>query len=50
MRKTLSGTLGKNLLDMDLPTDAEMPGGGQHFLLQLRDSHLEDENALRAVL
>ncbi len=45
-RKTLSGTLGKNLLDMDLPTDAEMPGGGQHFLLQLRDSHLEDETLL----
>lgn len=41
-RKTLSGTVGKNLLNMDFPTDAEMPGGGQHFFLQLRTSHLED--------
>ena len=32
-RKTLSGTLGKNLLNMDFPTDSEMPGGGQHFFL-----------------
>lgn len=45
-RKTLSGTLGKNLLNMDFPTDSEMPGGGQHFFLKLRNSHLEDEALL----
>ncbi len=45
-RKTLSGTIGKNLLNMDFPTDSEMPGGGQHFLLKLRTSHLEDPNLL----
>ncbi len=45
-RKTLSGTIGKNLLNMDFPTDAEMPGGGQHFFLQLRTSHLEDAELL----
>lgn len=45
-RKTLSGTLGKNLLNMDFPTDSEMPGGGQHFFLKLRNSHLEEEAQL----
>lgn len=45
-RKTLSGTAGKNLLTMDFPLDAEMPGGGQHFLLKLRSSHLEDGELL----
>ena len=45
-RKTLSGTIGKNLLTMDFPLDSEMPGGGQHFLLKLRGSHLEDTELL----
>lgn len=45
-RKTLSGTLGKNLLNMDFPTDAEMPGGGQHFFLKLRTGHLEEKELL----
>ncbi|MCI8951511.1 MAG: DUF4317 domain-containing protein [Lachnospiraceae bacterium] len=47
-RKTLSGTLGKNLLNMDFPTDSEMPGGGQHFLLKLRTSHLKEPDLLEA--
>ena len=45
-RKALSGTVGKHLLTMDFPLDAEMPGGGQYAFLKLRDSHLEDENLL----
>lgn len=40
-KKTLSGTIGKNLINMDFPLDAEMPGGQQHFFLDLRTSHLE---------
>lgn len=40
-KKTLSGTIGKNLLNMDFPLDAEMPGGQQRFFLDLRTSHLE---------
>ena len=47
-RKALSGTVGKHLLTMDFPLDAEMPGGGQYAFLKLRDSHLEDENLLEA--
>lgn len=42
-RHTLSGTFGKNLLPMELPLDAELPGGAQEFLLKLRDSKLEDD-------
>lgn len=42
-RQTLSGTLGKNLLNMEFPLEQEMPGGTQEFLLKLRDSRLEDE-------
>lgn len=42
-RKTLSGTIGKNLLNMEFPLEEEMPGGTQEFLLKLRDSKLQDE-------
>lgn len=42
-RHTLSGTIGKNLLNMDFPLDQEMPGGTQEFLLKLRDSRLTDD-------
>ena len=43
MKKTLSGTLGKNLLDMEFPLAEEKEGGKQEFLLRLRDSELKDE-------
>ncbi len=42
-KRTLSGTVGKNLLNMSFPLDAELPGGSQQFLLQLRDSKLDDD-------
>ena len=45
-RKTLSGTLGKNLLNMEFPLETEKEGGTQEFLLQLRDSQLQDEELL----
>ena len=45
-KKTLSGTIGKNMLNMEFPLDAEMPGGTQEFLLKLRDSKLEDDMLL----
>lgn len=43
LRKTLSGTLGKNLLTLDFPLAAESEGGTQEFLLRLRDSKLKDD-------
>ena len=45
-KKTLSGTVGKNMLNLEFPLDAEMPGGTQEFLLKLRDSKLEDDMLL----
>ena len=46
LRKTLSGTLGKNLLNLDFPLSSEEAGGTQEFLLKLRDSKLKDEELL----
>lgn len=45
-KKTLSGSIGKNLLNMEFPIDSEMPGGTQEFLLKMRDSKLEDDALL----
>lgn len=45
-KKTLSGTVGKNMLNLEFSLDAEMPGGTQEFLLKLRDSKLEDDMLL----
>ncbi len=45
-RQTLSGTIGKNLINLEFPMAQEMPGGTQHFFLQLRDSKLQDEHLL----
>lgn len=46
LRKTLSGTLGKNLLTLEFPLTTEDEGGTQDFLLRLRDSKLKDESLL----
>lgn len=43
LRKTLSGTLGKNLLNLEFPLESEEPGGAQDFLLRLRESRLKDD-------
>ena len=45
-KQTLSGTLGKNLLNLEFPLEAENAGGAQEFLLRLRDSQLKDEALL----
>ena len=45
-KKTMSGTMGRNMLNMEFPLDSEMPGGTQEFLLKLRDSKLEDDELL----
>ena len=48
LRKTLSGAIGKHLLNMDIPLIEEYPGGTQEFLLRLRDSKLKDNELLDA--
>ncbi len=46
LRKTLSGSLGKNLLNLGFPTDSEAEGGTQEFLYRLRESRLKDDALL----
>lgn len=41
-KQTLSGSIGKNLLNMDFPLEQEKEGGTQEFLLRLKESRLCD--------
>ena len=45
-RKALSGSIGKNLINMEFPLHTESEGGTHHFLLKLRDSQLRDDAIL----
>ncbi|MCD8108992.1 MAG: DUF4317 domain-containing protein [Clostridiales bacterium] len=45
-RKALSGTIGKNLLNMEFPLEQEDVDGTQTRLLELRDSELKDDAVL----
>ena len=45
-KKTLSGTVGKNLLDMEFPLAQEAGGGTQEYLMKLRASELKDDALL----
>ena len=45
-RNGLSGTIGKNLLNMEFPLHAEEEGSTQNFLLKLRDSELKDDGLI----
>ena len=48
LRKNLSGTLGKNLINLEFPLAAEEEGGPHEFLLKLRGSRLQDDALLDA--
>lgn len=45
-KQALSGTIGKNLLNMDFPLEEEKEDGKQAFLLQLRNSKLKDDKLI----
>lgn len=45
-KKTLSGTLGRNLHNLEFPLAQEAEGGTQEFLLRLRNSELKDDALL----
>lgn len=45
-RKTLSGTIGRNLLDLEFPLTQETGGGTHEFLMKLRASRLKDDALL----
>ena len=42
-KKTLSGTVGRNLVNLDFPLEEEHEGGHQEYLLKLRNSKLKDD-------
>lgn len=42
-KHSLSGTIGKNLINMKFPLEQEQTGGTQNFLMKLTDSKLEDD-------
>ncbi len=45
-RKALSGTIGKNLLNLEFPFEQEIGDGVQKQLLTLRDMELKDDSDL----
>lgn len=45
-KKTLGGTVGKNLIDMQFTVDSYADDGARTFLYKLRDSELKDEALL----
>lgn len=45
-KKTLSGTIGRNLLDMEFPLAQEAAGGTQESLMQLKTSQLKEDSLL----
>lgn len=47
-KKTLSGTVGNNLLELDFPLSEEEAGGKQQFLMGLRESKLKNEALLES--
>ena len=46
-RGSLSGTIGKNLINLEFPAEQETDGGTQHFLMQLKESRLRDDDLIQ---
>lgn len=46
LRKNLSGSIGKNLINLDFPLSAEEESQTQEFLLRLRNNKLKDDSLL----
>ncbi|MBQ3907466.1 MAG: DUF4317 domain-containing protein [Lachnospiraceae bacterium] len=46
LKKALSGSIGKNLLNLEFPLDSEAEGGTQEFLFRLKQSGLKDDDLL----
>lgn len=45
-KKVLSGTVGNNLLTLDIPLEEESSGGRQQFLMGLRESRLKNDDLM----
>lgn len=48
LKKTLGGTLGKNLMNLEFPLAEEMGGGKHELLMKLRDTALDDDAVVDA--
>lgn len=48
LKKTLSGSVGKNLVEIEFATQQVLEGEEHKLLMALRDSALEDDDAVRA--
>lgn len=48
-RKTLSGTMGNNILELSFPTEETESGGMQQFYLGLRESEVKNEDLLNVL-
>ena len=49
LKKTLSGSIGKNLINIDFSTNQVLSGEEQKTLLTLKNSELEDDEAAHAI-
>lgn len=49
LKRTLSGTLGKNLIDIEFSTEQVVNSGEHKLLMALRDSSLQDETSLHTL-
>lgn len=45
-KKNLSGSIGRNLITMEFPTEQELDGGTQEMLMELRKCKLDDDELL----
>lgn len=48
LKKTLSGTIGKNLIDIEFATKQVLEGEEHKLLMAIRNSALDDDNAVQA--
>lgn len=47
-KRTLSGTVGNNILQLEFPLEEEKPGGKQQFLMGLKESRLKNEGLIES--
>jgi len=45
-KKTLGGTIGNNILELEFPNEEEEPGGKQQFFMGVRSSELKNDELL----
>lgn len=45
-KKTLTGAIGNNVLELEFPLEEENPGGKQQYLYALRESNLDNDDLL----